>query len=209
MHRDTNPDTGIAIFAKAPIDGYAKSRLIPSLGPKKAAELQGFFIRRTVEIAVASNLGPVSLWCTPSTNHELFSSIAVCYRLDLHHQRGPDLGARMLDAFEVLAPAGPLLVIGTDCLVLAASHLAECATALHRGCDAVFLPTEDGGYALIGLKKPESELFCDIPWSTNRVMAETRLRAKEAGLSISEPALLWDVDTPEDYQRALAAGLFD
>jgi len=203
------PETGIAIFAKAPIEGYAKSRLIASLGAGKAAELQAHFIRRTVETALVSALGPVSLWCTPSTTHALFSSLAAAYRLELRKQRGLDLGARMLDAFTTLTPACPLLVIGTDCPVLAASHLAACAAALQRDCDAVFLPTEDGGYALIGLREPQAPLFCDIPWSTDRVMSETRLRAQRVGLSVAEPAMLWDVDTPEDYARALAAGVLD
>jgi rSAM/selenodomain-associated transferase 1 len=200
-------EIGIAIFAKAPIAGFAKSRLVPCLGADGAAELQRQFIWRTVRTAIGSAVGPVSLWCAPDVNHELFTSLEAAYRVTLHNQPVADLGRRMLSAFELITRMHPLLVVGTDCPALTCSHLIECADALHHGADAVFLPTEDGGYALIGLNKPEQSLFENIPWSTSSVMVETRLRARRAGLAISEPAILWDVDTPSDYARALAAGL--
>jgi glycosyltransferase A (GT-A) superfamily protein (DUF2064 family) len=57
--------------------------------------------------------------------------------------------------------------------------------------------------------KAEPRLFDGIAWSTPEVMAETRLRAQRAGLKVVEPAMLWDVDTPEDYDRAVACGLID
>jgi rSAM/selenodomain-associated transferase 1 len=165
---------GIAVFAKAPIEGFAKTRLIPLLGAKGAAALQGELIQQTIEVALRSNLGPVSAWCTPDCEHEAFASLAATYSVQLHIQSGPDLGARMLNAFETLTVQHPLLIIGTDCLVLTPPHLSECALALRNGANAVFLPTEDGGYALVGSDKPIPSLFCDMPWSTNQVMAETR-----------------------------------
>ena len=71
----------------------------------------------------------------------------------------------------------------------------------------MFLPTEDGGYALVGSARPLPTLFLNMPWGTDRVMQESRLRAQRIGLRISEPALLWDIDTPADYERAMASGL--
>lgn len=198
---------GIAVFAKAPIEGFAKTRLIPLLGAKRAAALQRELTRQTVELALRSNLGPVSAWCAPDCVHEAFASLTATYSVPLHIQCGPDLGARMLSAFEALTVSHPLLIIGTDCPALTPAHLSECALALLKGADAVFLPTEDGGYALIGSKKPIPSLFSDMPWGTNQVMAETRTRAQQRGLTIVESAVLWDIDTPADYNRALAAGL--
>ena len=200
---------GIAIFAKAPIAGFAKTRLIPTLGPERASQLQRQLIERTVETALASKVGPVSVWYTPDRGHDVFTSLAAVHSIEFHRQSGADLGARMLSAFEVLIPRHPLLVIGTDCPMLQPSHLIDCATSLRRGADAVFLPTEDGGYALVGLTKPVPLLFHNMPWSTEQVMSETRLRAHHARLGISEPALVWDVDTKADYDRAVASGLFD
>jgi uncharacterized protein len=198
---------GIAVFAKTPIEGFAKTRLIPLLGAKRAAALQRELIQRTFEVVLLSNLGPVSAWCTPDCEHEAFTGPAAAHPIQLHIQSGDDLGARMLNAFEALTVEGPLLIIGTDCPMLTPAHLVDCARALRKGADAVFLPTEDGGYALVGSEKPIPSLFGDMPWSTDEVMAETRSRARRLGLTIAEPAVLWDIDTPTDYNRALAAGL--
>jgi uncharacterized protein len=200
---------GIAVFAKAPIAGFAKTRLIPELGPDGAATLQGRMIERTIITALAAKIGPVSIWCTPNCEHSLFAHLAATASVELHSQLGDDLGARMLNAFEVLTPAYPIMVIGTDCPILETSHLIDCANSLRDGVDAVFLPTDDGGYALVGAAAPLPALFIDMPWGTDRVMQETRLRARQMGLRICEPARVWDIDTPADFARALAAGLFE
>ncbi len=117
--------------------------------------------------------------------------------------RRDDLGARMENAFLELTKTTPTLLIGTDCVAIKAALLARCAAVLQKGKDAVFLPVEDGGYILIGLKKPIRELFRNMPWTTEHVMTKTRRRAKEMGLKIEEPEILWDIDRPEDYTRAL------
>lgn len=192
----------IAVFAKAPVPGYAKTRLIPALGPEAAAELQGRFIARTVATALAAGLGPVTLWCAPDCTHPAFAALRG--RVALRPQAEGDLGARMAAAFEA-APA-PLLLLGTDCPILTADHLRSCATAL-RDHDAVFLPVEDGGYVLVGLHRPVPELFAGMTWSTPTVMAETRARLRGLGLSWAEPAILWDVDEISDLDRCRALGL--
>jgi uncharacterized protein len=204
-----NDAVGIAIFAKAPIEGFAKTRLIPYLGATAAADLQRQFIERTVATATAAKLGPLSIWCTPDCEHEVFASLTRTWPIELRTQSGGDLGARMLNAFEALTPDPPLMLVGTDCPMIEPSHLIDCANSLRHGADAVFLPTEDGGYALVGSAKPLPILFADMPWGTDRVMPETRLRARQMGLRISESALVWDIDAPADYDRALACGLLD
>jgi glycosyltransferase A (GT-A) superfamily protein (DUF2064 family) len=97
--------------------------------------------------------------------------------------------------------AAPLLLIGTDCPTLEPAHLHAAARALRDGNDAAFVTTEDGGYFLIGLRKPVPELFIDIDWSTEQVMAQTRQRLSGLGLRWQEVAMLWDVDRPEDISR--------
>ena len=67
---------GIAVFAKAPIEGLAKTRLIPYLGASGAADLQRAMIEDTLAKALTSNVGPVSLWCAPDCRHELFAALA-------------------------------------------------------------------------------------------------------------------------------------
>jgi uncharacterized protein len=200
---DVTEPAGIAVFAKAPVAGYAKTRLAPLLGAEGAAALQAELIERTVATGLAAGLGPVSLWCAPGREHPLFARLAAAHGLALFDQQGPDLGARMAAAFEALTPP-PLLLIGTDCPALTPEHLRDCAAALAKGDDAVFLPAEDGGYVLVGLKEPRPALFAGIAWGTVTVMAETRRRLRAAGLSWSEPAVLWDLDEPRDYDRYLA-----
>jgi glycosyltransferase A (GT-A) superfamily protein (DUF2064 family) len=99
------------------------------------------------------------------------------------------------------AHAGPLLLIGTDCPALSEAHLGAAATALHDGHDAVFIPAEDGGYVLVGLRRPQPRLFEGIAWGSDKVMAQTRERLVALGLRWTEPLVLWDVDRPEDLPR--------
>jgi len=101
----------------------------------------------------------------------------------------------MLAAF-----AGPTLVIGTDCPALTSGHLRTAAEAL-RQADVVLIPAADGGYGLIGARKAHPELFDDIVWSTDTVLAETRRRVAARGLKAIALAPLWDVDTEADLAR--------
>lgn len=191
----------IAIFAKAPVPGYAKTRLIPVLGADGAAALHATMIRRAVDTACAADLGRVILWCAPDPSHAVFGDLAFNYGVALRRQFPGGLGARMLAAFRGQPAHRPLLLIGTDGPALRPDHLLDCARSLRRGDDATFLPTEDGGYLLVGLRRAVPSLFSDIAWSTPSVMPQTRLRLRRAGLRWSEPATLWDVDRPDDLKR--------
>ena len=109
----------------------------------------------------------------------------------------------------VAAAKGPALIIGTDCPALCADHLRAAADILRGGADAVVVPADDGGYALIGLRHAEPALFRDMRWSTPEVMSETRQRLRQSGLSWQEPFTLWDVDVPDDLKRLREVGLQD
>jgi rSAM/selenodomain-associated transferase 1 len=192
----------VAILAKAPLPGLAKTRLIPALGPEGAAVLQARLIARTLATACAAMVGPVSLWAEPEESH--FREPARQFPVKLARQAGGDLGARMHAAFEAQCPA---LVIGTDCPALEPKHLREAADAVRAGSDAVIIPADDGGYVLIGLRRPQPALFADMPWGTDGVMAETRRRAEQLRLAVRELQPLWDVDLPADLERLRQAGL--
>jgi rSAM/selenodomain-associated transferase 1 len=198
-HRETI-DVAIAVFARAPVAGAAKTRLIPRLGAEGAAELHAALVRKTLRTAVASSLGTVTLWCAPDIDHAFFAAMRRAFGVDLRSQTDGDLGERMLAAFRDHAP-DPLLLIGTDCPVMTPEHLRGAARDLIEGIDAVFLPAEDGGYALVGLKRPISAIFQNMPWGTDAVMAETRRRLSRLGASWAEKATVWDIDRPEDLDR--------
>jgi rSAM/selenodomain-associated transferase 1 len=189
----------VAVLAKAPLAGFAKTRLIPVLGAQSAALLQARLIARTVGSACAAAIGPVALWVTPDEHHPAVQAIAAERAVALKRQCDGDLGARMLAA--LAAANGPTLVIGTDCPALTTDHLRTAADILLSGTDAVVIPAEDGGYVLIGMRAAQPALFCDMRWSTPGVMAETRRRLERLAMSWQEPFTLWDVDLPADLER--------
>jgi len=195
----------IAILAKAPLPGLAKTRLAPVLGADGAANLQARFIAHTVATAQSAALGPVTLWVAPDPHHPVFQAIAAPPGVALAAQPEGDLGARMMAAVE--AARGPVIVVGTDCPALTPEHLRAAARSLVDGIDVVIIPVDDGGYGLIGMQRPQPALFEGMIWSTSSVMAETRRRLSRLGLSWREPARLWDVDRPADLDRLAGAGL--
>jgi uncharacterized protein len=196
-----NHEVTIALLAKAPIPGLAKTRLIPALGADGAARLQERFIVATVETAL--KVAAVTLWAAPDDTHPIFQRLARHVRLAC---QGPgDLGARMLAA--VAAAGGPVLVIGTDCPALTADHMRTAVDLLRDGIDVIVSPADDGGYVLIGMTEANPRLFAGMAWSATTVMAETRRRLAQLNLSWREPARLWDVDVPEDLDRMRAANL--
>ena len=202
-----NEAVAVAVLAKAPLAGFAKTRLIPVLGAGGAALLHERMVERAVATACAAAIGPVTLWAAPDAAHPAFQALAVNFRIALASQGEGDLGARMLAA--IAAARAPVLVIGTDCPVLTSDHLRMAADILRESADVVVIPAEDGGYALIGMRTPERALFSDMPWSTSGVMEETRRRLGELALTWQEPVTLWDVDVPEDLERLHEIGLHE
>jgi rSAM/selenodomain-associated transferase 1 len=194
----------IAILAKAPLPGHAKTRLAPALGAEGAALLQARMIERTVETAKAAATGRVTLWAAPDDQHPIFQTIGMAPGITTRRQPDGDLGTRMHAAIE--SAGGPVLVIGTDCPAMTAEHLRTAAGVLRDGCDAVIFPVEDGGYALIGARRAEPGLFADVRWSTSSVVADTRRQLKRLRYSWREPVQLWDVDVPEDLDRLKREG---
>ena len=170
----------IIVFARAPVPGRAKTRLIPRLGAWGAARLQARLIRHAVATARAARCGPVEL-----------------HRSE--RQRGKDLGERMHRA---LARARrPAIIIGTDCPELRPADLRRALRLLQAGYRAVLAPAEDGGYALIGMRHASPLPFESMPWGTGGVYAETARRLDAAGWRWRALRTVWDVDRPEDLDR--------
>jgi len=199
MPPPSNNSVSIAILAKAPIPGLAKTRLIPTIGAHAAAVLQERLTERSLATAFAANIGPVTLWCAPNATHDSFVKLVARLRVTIRPQPEGDLGARMLAA--VAACNGPVLVIGTDCPALTDVHLRGAAKSVRDGNDVIRIPAEDGGYVLIGMRSAQPCVFSRIAWGTKTVLAETRTRIIEQRLMLVECPPLWDVDTEADYLR--------
>jgi rSAM/selenodomain-associated transferase 1 len=205
----TPPLIDIAVFARAPVAGAVKTRLIPLLGADGAAELHARLVDSTLQRAAGVRAARVTLWVAGDAAHSFIADCAARHRCAVRAQVGNDLGARMHHAFErTLAAddAAGCVLIGTDCPALA-SALLQGAVAALRTHDAVLGPALDGGYVLIGLTRPRAALFEGIAWGSDSVLAATRARIAQAGLRHHELPPLPDLDTPEDYRRAQAAGL--
>jgi uncharacterized protein len=194
------PPCPVIVMAKAPRPGYAKTRLIPTLGADGAARLAAWLLGQALQQARQAGLGPVDLCCAPDSTDPLFNPF-VAPGLQRSEQGEGDLGDRMARAFGRWLPLqGQALMTGTDCPALDASVLQQAAAAL-RHTDAVFVPAFDGGYALIGLRGSASHVapvFEAMPWSTPRLMAVTRQRLARAGLRHVELPALPDIDEPAD-----------
>ncbi len=198
----------LIVFAKAPIPGQVKTRLIPSMGALAAASLHEKLVFHSLKTVTHSGLGPVELWCTPSTEHPFFKLCAEKFKLKLLEQTDGDIGKRMSHAFDhTLRKVPSALLIGTDCPSLTQDDLKEAAEALTLGMDAIIGPAEDGGYVLIGLRRFAPELFAGISWGANLVFEETRKRFRALGWQWHELKERWDVDRPEDVKRLRFEGL--
>lgn len=200
MKPETAPRIEVAILAKAPIAGLAKTRLIPHLGAAGAAALQGWLLQRAVATAVAADLGPVTLWCTPDIDHPEFAICRAFGAVTLRRQPEGDLGERMHTAIAESSTTTGTLIIGTDCPVLTPGLLRQAADSL-RQHEATVVPAEDGGYVLIGMRQTGRPVFQAVDWSTARVMAQTRTQLTAMNWRWREFSPLWDVDRKEDFER--------
>ncbi|MCF6280869.1 MAG: TIGR04282 family arsenosugar biosynthesis glycosyltransferase [Candidatus Polarisedimenticolaceae bacterium] len=196
------PNSRILIFAKAPIPGLAKTRLIPALGADGAAQLYAEMLQATVQKISTDSLSPLECWCTPDCTHELFQQFDSQFDLSLHTQQGEGLGERMAYATQqALQEAEAVVLIGGDAPCLTIEHLQKTMYWLNSGADAVLGPAEDGGYVLLALRHYKHELFSEMPWGTDQVLSITRQRLKQLGWHWRELPVLWDVDRPEDLDR--------
>ncbi|HEY5722647.1 MAG TPA: TIGR04282 family arsenosugar biosynthesis glycosyltransferase [Allosphingosinicella sp.] len=192
--------TRIIIFAKAPVPGKVKTRLIPALGEIGAARLANEMLQATVREAVAANLLAPELCADPHPLDEAWNGFLPEQHLRVTAQGEGGLGERLARVTKRTILLGEnALLIGTDCPKMDAARLRAAAAALEAS-DAFIHPTEDGGYALLGLRWFDEAVFADIPWSTDRVAAETMARIEGLGWSLQVGETLRDVDEPEDLQ---------
>ena len=179
----------IIVFARAPVPGEAKTRLIPRLGPWGAARLHARLVLDAVRLAQAAD-PLVELHGT--RRHAFFRTLGVPFRL----QKGRDLGERM---YRALARRPGAILIGTDCPELAVRDLQRAARWLRGGYQVVLMPAEDGGYALIGARHVSADMFRNIDWGTSQVYEETLKRLRRYRWRALRT--LWDVDRPADLDR--------
>ena len=198
----------LEVFARSPVPGACKTRLIPVLGAEGAATLHARLVHHCLRVAQEwSKSTPdarIELWCAGEPAHPFFAECVRDFGVVLREQTGEGLGARMWLALCGALVAGELpVLIGTDCPWLRRDDIAEAFEQL-RYADAVFGPAEDGGYVLTGLKRAVPELYAAIPWGSGKVMSATHRAAIRVQANLSALRKLPDIDTPEDIKRLAA-----
>ena len=190
----------IGLFAKQPVPGQVKTRLTPPLSAEQACLLYGVALQETVAQLLSTG---VQLVICYAGRRDWFS--AAFPGLPLLAQSGDDLGLRMSNAMQALFAAGgvPVLLAGSDSPDLPIS-LVQLALVQLQETDIAIVPCHDGGYAIIGMRRPETKLFEGIPWSTSRVLEATRQRSRELGLTYHETARWDDLDELDDLRRLVA-----
>lgn len=200
------PSNALVIFAKAPIEGQVKTRLCPPLTLAQAAELARCFLIDTVERACSLSEAQVYIAFTPAHSEPIFHTL-LSFLVEYLPQRGSSLGERELNVFLDLQQqeARNVVLIGSDIPTLPLTHIQEAFTFLaDPDCHAVFNPTEDGGYCLVGMRKPHRPLFENITWSTATVLRDTLAQAHRHQLTVKLLSPWYDVDEASDVSRLAA-----
>ncbi|MEF8834100.1 MAG: TIGR04282 family arsenosugar biosynthesis glycosyltransferase [Halofilum sp. (in: g-proteobacteria)] len=196
----------LLVFARAPVAGATKTRLIPALGPDGAAQLHAALIAHTLAVAAVARPYELQLWHAGDDANGTLGNMAGAAGASLHRQPEGDLGARMEHALgQATADSRAAIVIGTDCPWLSGATLQEAAAMLDSAA-AVIGPADDGGYVLLGLRGVAPSLFADIEWGTDKVLATTRERLAALGWGWRELTARPDVDRPEDLDALAELG---
>ncbi|MCP3689466.1 MAG: glycosyltransferase [Gammaproteobacteria bacterium] len=186
----------IQVFARPPVAGKVKTRLIPDLGVDNATAVYRYCLRETLELLNSSELD-FEIWLSEAGTDPLFAHH--CTQL----QQGVDLGARMHHALQqglVSNPGDSAILIGSDCLDLNLNHFTAAIATL-KTRDMVLLPCFDGGFALIGCRKIEPLIFAGVDWGSSQVLEQTLQNAKLLNYKTCILETVRDIDTLEDLNH--------
>ena len=205
----------LGIMTKAPRAGTVKTRLQPPLTPEEAAALNTCFLRDTASAIVEASRNPdlllatrimargIAIFTPPGTETDYTQILPA--EFNLLPQRGTDFGERLTNAVEDLLEIGfeSCCLINSDSPTVTAEAFRSAAYSLHTKSDRRLMLgfSDDGGYYLIGMKKPYRRVFEEIDWSTERVFAQTVERAREIGLEIERLPTFFDIDEPAALRR--------
>lgn len=194
-----SPDGLLCVFAKAPVPGRVKTRLIPALGAERAAQLAAAGLRDTWALVTRSGQARLLLDGDSKALPELVPHPQIMW------QSTGDLGERLSACFRSLLNHAPwVIVLGTDSPGLPRAALDSAMAWLGGGGDApraVLGPSRDGGYYLIGISAWQSTLLDQLPWSQPTTLSATRDRMVSRGFALHETQEYFDVDEPDDLRH--------
>ncbi len=193
-------NTCLIIFAKSPIPGKVKTRLIPHITPTKAAEIYEAFIADTISTVLKLKCEKITVAYSPIYSEKTFQRLCG-QSVDYLPQKGHNLGERMKNAFKHSFDTGfeRTVIIGTDSPTLPSSYIRKAFEVL-KEVPVTIGPTFDGGYYLIGLSEQNNALFDNIEWSTSSVFSQTLAKIKTANKQLCILPPWYDVDTPDSLE---------
>lgn len=186
----------VQVFAKPPVAGKVKTRLLKDIGAHAATEVYRYCLKHTLQVVYNTNLA-CEIWLSETCADSTFAN----HQCQL--QQGVDLGERMLFALSQSLDTSSdesVLLIGSDCLDLEPDHLDSALKSLENH-DLVFLPCIDGGFAMIGCRRIEPSLFDQVTWSSETVLDQTLRNAKKLRLSVDLLETVRDIDTLQDLNH--------
>jgi rSAM/selenodomain-associated transferase 1 len=189
-------------MVKAPVAGFAKTRLSPPLSKHDAASLALCFVQDVIKSArsITSN---VIVAFTPDDGRSVLE-VSLPRDLLWVKQQGEDLGEKLSLAIAHASGLGfsPIIVLGADSPTLPLSFIETACHALANDkADIVLGPTTDGGYYLVGLRKAVPNLFNNVPWSTDRAFEQTGHNIKRLGLRLLTLQDWYDIDTFAELEQ--------
>ena len=187
---------------KAPRPGLVKTRLTPPLSQDEAAELAACFAQDVVTSAL--RLAGNMIVAYYPADSRIYLEAILPSSVKWVEQQGEDLGARLnavgIEAFSL--GFSPIVFVGTDSPTLPPAFITTAIDSLTADeSDVVLGPTEDGGYYLIGLRRPMSALFEGVSWSTSDTYTQTAANAALLSMRLLMLPFWYDVDTPSDLER--------
>ena len=189
----------LIVVAKRPTPGKTKTRLCPPLTPELASALYESFLFDTLDqmrqVADSHHVIAYLDEC------DYFQRLAPDF--ELIRQEGDDLGERLDHALTSYLVRGyqHAVIMDSDSPTLPADYLSQAFNILSDGADVVLGPCDDGGYYLIGIKRPAPRLLREVHMSTPTVAAETIALAKDEGLNLISLPSWYDVDDAASLSR--------
>ena len=193
----------LILFARYPVAGKAKTRLIPAVGDEGAAQIHKILAQKTAStlsiVAHQQDAAQFILSYTGGTLQDFDQWLcrdAGLKDIEFKPQPDGDLTERLL----FMLGSTPTIFFGSDTPDLTEGHVNDAIIAL-QDHDVVIGPALDGGYYLIGMNDPHEMLLTDMPWSSEQVLPVTLERCEKADLKVQMLEALSDCDMPEDLAR--------
>ncbi|HET6374180.1 MAG TPA: TIGR04282 family arsenosugar biosynthesis glycosyltransferase [Candidatus Polarisedimenticolia bacterium] len=193
----------LVIYARPPVLGTVKTRLVPSFSAGEALALYEAMLADAIERLAGGIGGDTTLFVSWASACRPSEELAGLLRgIVAEIQIGDDLGERMAATIQSRLRSGfaRVVLVGADTPNLPLVYVRRAFEALAEA-DVVLGPAADGGYYLLGCRRLHPRLFQKVPWGTEKVLSITRQRIKDGGISHHELSPWYDVDTPDDVAR--------